>query len=293
VFCQARAVNARRRETGSRERERNPVIQAAWRESDNGRSFVAALAAKGYTLAQGNRRFVVVDRWGKAINPVRQLPEVRTASFKAKLADLDLSALPTAAAVQKKIKQQQRKEYAINRKFEKWSAEYLNRNQDRQIDERARLSDRYHRVIEEKKIELAKHYQLDQRRQAMEKLAERVAHPSLFRRLSGKAAQDRQELAAQEKTYQDAQQRMTEAIGAIETERSLALADQADRHTRENELAREYLAQRKPAFYAEELSPAQQRPGRGGNRGRSDDDGGREREYYRHSPLPPYRPSPI
>ena len=83
---------------------------------------------------------MVVDKWGKAINPVRHLPDVRAAAFKARLADLDLASLPTAAAVQKRLKQEQRKEYAINRKFEKWSAEYLNKNQDRQIEERAKLS---------------------------------------------------------------------------------------------------------------------------------------------------------
>jgi Relaxase/Mobilisation nuclease domain len=289
IYCQAREKNARNREQGKPERERNPIIQAAWRESDNGKSFQAALAAKGFTLARGNRRFVVVvDRWGKAINPVRHLPDVRAAAFKARLADLDLNALPTAAAVQKRCKQEQRKEYAINRKFEKWSAEYLNKNQDRQIEERAKLSDRYHRLIENKKEELAKHYQLDERRQAIEQLQERVKNPSLFRRVTRKAAQDREELAAQQATYRDAQQRLAESVGAIETERALAVADQTATHEREKELARQYLEDRKPEFYkSEELEVQKERSNRGGGRDR-DNDGGRERIYcwLNKSPLP-------
>ena len=266
---------------GSREKEGNPVIQAAWRESDNGKSFVAALSAKGYTLAQGNRRLVVVDRYGKATNPVRDLPGVRAAAFKARLTDLDLNALPKAATVQKQIKLQQRKEYAVNRKFEKWSAEYLNKNQDRQIEERAKLSDRYHRRIADKKEELSQHYQLEQRKQAIEELKERTQRPSLLHRLTGKATQDREALAAQEATYRNAEARMAEAIGAIETERALATADQAAAHEREREFAKQYLEDRKPEFYREETSKNERdQCSRVGNRQREVDDGGRGRMYY-------------
>ena len=88
------------------------AIQDAWHRSDDGRSFQAALKAQGFTLAQGNRRLVVIDRYDKAVNPVRQLEGVRAAAFMARLADLDLSALPTAAAAQKAARLGERERHA-------------------------------------------------------------------------------------------------------------------------------------------------------------------------------------
>ena len=51
-------------------------------------------------------------------------------------------------------------------------------------------------------------------------------------------------LVAQQETNDDAERRMAEALGAITTERDFALSDLIDRHARENDLAREYLAEK-------------------------------------------------
>jgi hypothetical protein len=125
-----------------------------------------------------------------------------------------------------------------------------------------------------------------QKRGVQEGLQERVNHPSLLRRMTGKAAQDREELAAQEATYRDALQRLAESVGAIETERALAVADQVATHEREKDLARQYLEDRKPEFYkSEELEVQKERSDRGGGRDR-DIDGGRERVYHRQIRCP-------
>jgi hypothetical protein len=277
IYCQARANNARARAERKPERDRDPVIQAAWRQSDSGRGFVAALAAQGFTLAQGNRRLVVIDRWGKAQNPVRHLPDVRAAAFKERLRDLDLTALPMAAAAQKAVKVRERKQYHAERKFEEWSAAYLNKNQDRQIEERAALGTRYANALADRKEMLAKHYKLAELNKSIAALQKRVDHPSLLHRITGRAARDRSELTAQERQLDDINRRTSEALGAITTERDFALSDLSDRHAREKDLAREYLAQRRTQLDARQQAPGLQQS----DERRRDEDGGRDRAHYR------------
>jgi hypothetical protein len=83
VYCPRREQNARGREKKEPTRAGDPVIVAAWEQSDNGKSFQAALQDQGYRLAQGNNRLVVVDRWGKAHNPARHLISAPASSAPA------------------------------------------------------------------------------------------------------------------------------------------------------------------------------------------------------------------
>jgi hypothetical protein len=289
IYCATRERNARRRTERKPGREGDPVILDAWKRSDSGKSFQAALKAKGYTLAQGNRRLVVVDRYGKAVNPVRQLPDVRAAQFKSRIRDLNLLALPKAATAQQAARKEQRRQYHASRRFDRWSADYLNRNQDRQLEERAAMQIRYEKRLDDKRREQAQFYKRAELVKSIDALKERTERPALLQRLIGRAARDRAALEAQERQLADVDQRIAEQLGAITTERDLAFADQRDRHARENELAREYIAERQPSFYAEERTveeQQQQRLARGGGRNRNDDEGGRERVYHRYTPLP-------
>ena len=224
----------------------------------------------------------MIDWYGKAVNPVRQLEGVRAAAFMARLADLDLSDLPTAAAAQKAARAGERERYHADRRFDQWAAEYLNRNQDRQIEERAAMHARYAKDLADRKEVLAKQYWTAELRAAVERLQERTEQAGLLRRVTGAAAKDRAELDARRRQLADVEQRTAEQVGAITTERVLALADLADRHTRENALAREHLAERRPTFYAEERGPEATPSGRS-----RDGQGGRERVYYRAWPIAP------
>jgi len=94
IRCEKRVENNRALEQGKKPRHRDAVIQDAWERSDSGRAFQAALAERGYVLARGNKRVVVMDPHGKAINPARQLYGVKAADIKARLSDLDLTRLP-------------------------------------------------------------------------------------------------------------------------------------------------------------------------------------------------------
>lgn len=99
IRCAKRLENQRALQQGEKPRHRDAVIREAWERSDSGKGFQAALAEQGYVLALGNRRIVVMDPQGKAINPARQLQGVRAADIKARLADPDLDRLPGVEAV--------------------------------------------------------------------------------------------------------------------------------------------------------------------------------------------------
>jgi hypothetical protein len=283
TYCPAREANARRRALPAAERvpvERNPAIASAWRRSDSGRGFQAALKAEGFTLAQGNRRLVVIDRYGKAVNPVRELPGVKAAAFKARLLDLDLTALPSAEAAQRAARAAERQKYHAARDHDRWAAEYLNKNQDRQIAERAALSDRYTKELAERRDALAKQYKTGELQAAVERLRERTERAGLLRRVTGGAAKDRAELDATQRQLADVQQRTAEQLGSITSAWDRETANLAARHERQNELARDVVAERRPTQYAEERVPEAARGGSTAGHDR-DDEGGRERVHYR------------
>jgi hypothetical protein len=107
IRCRLREENHEKLKRGEKPRYSDPAITRAWQSSDSGRAFRQALAEEGYTLALGNKRIVVVDPRGKAINPARELLGVRAADIKARLADIDLSSLPRANDVRKEREHQQ------------------------------------------------------------------------------------------------------------------------------------------------------------------------------------------
>lgn len=85
--------------TGESKAARVAAIMQAWRQSDNGRAFVHALQARGYYIAQGDKRaYVVVDRWGEVHSLSRQLQGVRAKALQARLADYPLAKMPRIEA---------------------------------------------------------------------------------------------------------------------------------------------------------------------------------------------------
>jgi relaxase-like protein len=103
IYCQQREDNHREREAGKKTRYADPHLKAAWARATTGKGFLADLQAKGYVLAQGRKRLVVVDPHGKAHNPTRLVKGIKAKDLHALLGDVDLSALPDASAVQTKM----------------------------------------------------------------------------------------------------------------------------------------------------------------------------------------------
>ncbi|MEQ1864541.1 MAG: relaxase/mobilization nuclease domain-containing protein [Micropepsaceae bacterium] len=73
-------------------------VSAVWRECDSGRAFKAAIEERGYLLCQGDRRdFCLIDQAGQDHSLARRIEGVKAAEVRARLGDLDRSALPTVA----------------------------------------------------------------------------------------------------------------------------------------------------------------------------------------------------
>jgi hypothetical protein len=100
VRCEQRIESNRALARNQQPRHTDQIIRDAWSGSDSGRAFQSALAEQGYILAQGDKRIVVVDPTGKAINPTRQLRGVKATEIKARLKDLDTKALPSVEDAQ-------------------------------------------------------------------------------------------------------------------------------------------------------------------------------------------------
>jgi hypothetical protein len=131
IYCRERVRNNERRKEGRFVKQRDPAINRAWQASDNGRSFAAALITEGYFLARGDKQeFVIVDPHGKAHNPARQIEGARAKDIRAKLADLDPRALPSAA--QARARQGEEKSKRQPRIWDREAAEV--RRQKRESD---------------------------------------------------------------------------------------------------------------------------------------------------------------
>lgn len=113
-YSPQREINHAKREKGEFVKYHDPKIMAAWEQSDSGKSFAKALEANGYHLAQGRKRFVIIDPYGKVFNPTKLL-NVKAKEIKERLSDLELSALPEATELAKSIAAQheQKKEQAL------------------------------------------------------------------------------------------------------------------------------------------------------------------------------------
>ncbi len=82
--------------TGITKDQRITEITAAYREADNGASFVHALEERGYHLAQGQRRaYVVVDMAGEVFSVSRHVEDAKAREIKIKLADRPSEKLPS------------------------------------------------------------------------------------------------------------------------------------------------------------------------------------------------------
>jgi relaxase-like protein len=81
------------------------AIRECWEQSDSGRSFAAALDARGLILARGDKRdFVVIDHAGGDHALSKRITGAPSAEIRARLADIDRRQLPSVD--QAKIMQQ-------------------------------------------------------------------------------------------------------------------------------------------------------------------------------------------
>jgi hypothetical protein len=93
----SRAELRQQERTGIKGQEVRAEVTAAFRASDSAEAFKAALEAKGYVLAQGDRRdFVIVDRAGGVHSLARRIEDVKAAELREFMKPVDRAALPKA-----------------------------------------------------------------------------------------------------------------------------------------------------------------------------------------------------
>jgi len=80
------------KERGGDREQLTKFVRAAWAATDSGEEMRAMLKALKVELAPGDRRDWVVLYKGLKLNPVRLLPEVKTAAFRERMQDVDLAA---------------------------------------------------------------------------------------------------------------------------------------------------------------------------------------------------------
>ncbi len=104
-YAPTRAEEEQARRLGLDVHEIRQTIRDCFERSDCGRSFVAALAEKDMTLANGERRdFVVIDRAAGGIHALgKRILDVSAAQTRARLADLDRETLPTVEQAREQI----------------------------------------------------------------------------------------------------------------------------------------------------------------------------------------------
>lgn len=107
----------RGRRSGIDPRKVTAEVSELWAWAQNGADFATALEARGYILAQGDKRdFVIIDQQGNP-HSVGRRAGAKAADVRAKLADLDKGDLPTVE--QAKEMQEERKEHEAATSLEK------------------------------------------------------------------------------------------------------------------------------------------------------------------------------
>ncbi len=266
IYCPERVENVKKREKWRQERAkgnrkaksprfRDSVILDAWKRSDSGKSFAEALNDKGYRLAMGYKRLVVVDSYGKAHNPVRMLDGVKAKDFKARVSDLNFEELSTADEVQRSFKAQQREEYERTRDNLMNLTQKLNDLQDRHIAEREAVREKFSRQRADMKRDLETFHRVDALGDEIARLkAEGFKDVSLLSWLTGRDAREARErehrIGELEKQFENAQGRIQEQLDGIDRRRDTAEKALASRHEKELLKVRPPIASQSPSLSA-------------------------------------------
>lgn len=135
------------RTTGLSKEDRMEEVTDAWRGSDSPKSFVQALAARGYILATGDRPYVLVDLYGH-VNALPRLIDDRTVRLKHIRAflepDFPPDSLPTVEEA-RALAARHRERLEAGRVHEQQEAA-LEELERAQADRRAELTERRTRL---------------------------------------------------------------------------------------------------------------------------------------------------
>jgi hypothetical protein len=225
IYCAQRVENRKMRRQGKATHYADPVIVEAWRTSGSGREFAAALQARGYALAQGRKRLVIVDPHGKSHNPARLL-NVRARDIQERLRDLDLSRLPVAGmgtGRDSRPKDAER-ESESREAFEHLASIEIYALRKKHRQEASDLTSQQRLRLDSAKERLAKFYELRKRKREIEGLHEKIRQARWWGHLIGATRRNREAHRDQVQGYKSAHARYREKILHIEEQDREALA---------------------------------------------------------------------
>ncbi len=277
VYCQAREFNALARQAAKEQDGRPPprryvdnTLAECWTRSDSGRSFKAALEAKGWGLARGDRKEAVlmaVAPSGRAFAVLRELNKglakgqtIKGAEFDRKTADLKRGDLRPVKEVQQEMERRARsrsgeksRQQARPRRAESkpqaareqdegkaWALDMRIREERRILDERQaqarqRQQDAADARLEKARAEAMKAQQVERQQQALREAQERLKKGGLVYRVSRQARYDRE---AQAELPERLKESLDRVNGWVERERrSVAQEAEALAHRQEAERA--------------------------------------------------------
>lgn len=246
IYCKQRLENFNMRELGQHTKYQDQVIKDAWENSFNGVEFTAALEASGYQLAQGRKRLVIVDHHGKIHNPVRHIDGVRAKDFHEKLTDLDLTVLPDADFVSAKVEKLNRSQYKQAQHYDQQAGDFINDMQERHFEERAQISKRHSKIIQNEKSELNEYYQLEKQETKIIQLQLRCENPPFWKKFLGIAKKDRQKLDQMIESYSNAQRRYNERIQSLENQSEQAMLKLIAKQEQEKTKVQDLLFKHRP-----------------------------------------------
>lgn len=232
IYCRQREENRRKRDEGQTTKYASPPISDAWLQSVDAAGFAAALEERGFQLATGRKRLVVVDPAGKTMNPVRHLGGATASEFNARMAALNPASLPSPeqvlarrrAAECARGEEAQRKEHQADAALEKLAA--------RHEEERLELDLRCRDELLAKHQELARFYDIVTKRAALSRLIAERDRRGFWRHLVGKLfGRDRRlrhEVELRTAELREIRTRANEALRGLES-RHAAAVDQLER----------------------------------------------------------------
>lgn len=188
-------------------RYRDLDIEEAWKASRKGEEFQKALRKKGYELARGRKRTVVVDPYGKIHNPLRHIEGVRTKDFDQRLFDVDTAALPDAEELSREIEKRGRAEDSRALQYQENTGEILAAMEDRQFRETTELSREHGRELERERTHLSDTYQLEAQEAQIKALRHKASRSGVWSKVVAMVTRVKKQLSEKEKSLENAKWR--------------------------------------------------------------------------------------
>ncbi len=233
IYCLQREANHEKREKGEQTMYRDQHIQEAWNQSDSGKSFEKELEKRGYQLAIGRKRIVVIDPYGQAVNPNRHIGNAKASEVTKRLKEIPREQLSNADEVIASIQKSRMYRYRQRLHEGAKRSELLNDLQDRQHEEMAQLSRKHHLKIIEEDVESREYYQIKEQEEEVEKLTAQESKKGLVAQISNALIKTKEKLDVAKANLESARARYSQRIKAMENEKEEALKELKERQVKE------------------------------------------------------------